>query len=305
MRVLVIWMFLLFSLQQTMAQSIRLATYKYGKDNRLKSLQPYADHLKKKYGYGTTLKSYPSLAAFIGAIQKNEVDIAFINTSGYLALETDGKSHPMHAACILETGADIRDGYKTAIIAGPQVSACRLADLKKQSSSLRLTLVNTGSTSGNLVPRMALSQAGISNPEKSFKSVLYSEIHDAAVQAVLTRMADVAAVGFSQYEKYLREDVSNKSRMRLLWLSPEIPYGPIMINNRFEESVSNELLRSFLNLHKENPAAFEAMKSGWSETREATRFIPASPGKYYKFRRVLGDELNMQKVLRQVMNGQP
>lgn len=296
-------MCLIVMLHTATSQSVRLATYRYGNDSRLKSLQPYAAHLEKKYGYKTVLKSYPTLTAFIKAIQRNEVDIAFISTSGYLALETSGKEYPMHPVCILQAKQDFRDGYKTAIIAGPQVSATKLSDLKAQAPKLRLTFVNTGSTSGNLVPRMALSNAGIASPEKVFKSVLYSEIHDAAVEAVLTKMADVAAVGYSQYERYVQMDVSNKNKMRLLWLSPEIPYGPIMFNNRFGSAVGGELLNSFLELHNENRAAFEAMKSGWSETRDATRFIPINKNYYSNFKKVMGDEANMQRVLRQVMNG--
>jgi phosphonate transport system substrate-binding protein len=305
MRLTLIVMFVFVMLQTAFSQTVRLATYRYGNDNRLKSLQPYALHLEKKYGYKTSLKSYPTLGAFIKGIQQNEVDIAFINTVGYLALESAGKSYPMHAGCILQSKQDVADGYRTAIIVGPQVTATKLSDLKKEAAKLRLTLVNTGSTSGNLVPRMALAHAGLPLPEKLFKSVLYSDIHDAAVQAVLTKMADVAAVGYSQYEKYLQEDVANKSKMRLLWLSPEIPYGPIMFNNRFGTAIGAELLNSFTNLHQENKAAFEVMKSGWSETKDATKFIPINNDYYSNFKRVLGDEANMQRVLKQVMNGQP
>ena len=84
------------------AQAIRIATYQYADNNRIKNIQPFADHLKSKYGYETSVKSYPTVHAFIDAIQKNEVDIAFINSFGYLLLEASGKQYPMHPVAALE-----------------------------------------------------------------------------------------------------------------------------------------------------------------------------------------------------------
>jgi phosphonate transport system substrate-binding protein len=283
----------------THAQSVRIATYQYGTDNRIASLRPFAEHLHKKYGYNVSLKSYSSVQTLISAIQKNEVDIALINTFGYLLLEASGKNYPMRPVSILQVKEDQQDGYRTAIIAGPQVSASRLADLKKLAPKLRLTLVNTGSTSGNLVPRLGMAEVGITSPEHSFKSVMYSDIHDAAIHAVADKMADVAAVGYSEYSRFMQQDITNKTKMRLLWLSPEIPFGPIMFNNRFGSAVGGELLRAFLNLHKENPKAFEALKSGWSETKDASNFMSINGSYYNKFKSMLSSETEMQKVLKQ------
>ncbi|WP_207497153.1 phosphate/phosphite/phosphonate ABC transporter substrate-binding protein [Aridibaculum aurantiacum] len=284
---------------QGTAQTVRLATYRYGNNSRLQSLQPYADHLRNKYKFDVSIKSYESVHALIQAMQKNEVDIALINTFGYLLLESEGK-HNMRAVATLKVTRQISDGYRTAIIAGPQVTVHKLEELKKLGSKLRLTLVNRGSTSGYLVPRMALAGAGIPSPESTFKYVLYSEIHDAAVDAVLSRMADVAAVGYSEYSRYVQQDASNRSKMRLLWLSPEIPYGPIMFNNKMSAGLNAQLLHSFLNLHKENAAAFEAMKSGWSETKDASFFFTIDGSYYSNFKKLLGSEHDIQKMLKQV-----
>ncbi|MDB5190836.1 MAG: hypothetical protein JWQ96_399 [Segetibacter sp.] len=107
----------------------------------IKSLEPFAAHLHKIYGYDVTIKSYPNVHAFIKAIQKNEVDIALINTFGYRLLEASGKNYPMHPVAILQSRPDIKDGYRTAIIAGNQVTATKLSDIKGMASKLRLTLV--------------------------------------------------------------------------------------------------------------------------------------------------------------------
>jgi phosphonate transport system substrate-binding protein len=298
-----VFVLLLTFVLQAPAQTIRIATYQYSNDTRLQSLQPFAEHLKRKYKYSVALKSYPSVQALITAIRKNEVDIALINTSGYLLLEASGKDYPMQPVATLKVPENISDGYRTAIIAGPKVTVSRLEDLKKQAANLRVTFVNTGSTSGNLVPRMAMANAGITSPEKTFKDVLYSDIHDAAVDAVLLKMADVGAVGFSEYQKYLQQDSRNRSKMRLLWLSPEIPFGPILFNRRFGSAVGGELLNAFIKLHEENRSAFEAMKAGWSETKTATRFVKINSTYYNTFRKSLGKEQDIQRILKQALSG--
>ncbi len=296
----VLILFVLALSLQLSAQTIRIATYRYGNNSRLQSLQPFADHLRKKYKYDVSVKSYESVQTLITAMQHNEVDVAFINTFGYLLLEASGK-HPMHVVATLKVNNAASDVYRTAIIAGPYVTANRLDDLKKEAHKLRLELVNKGSTSGYLVPKLALAGVGIQSPEQSFKSVLFSEIHDAAVDAVLNRMADVAGVAYSEYTRYVQEDITNKRKIRVLWLSPEIPYGPILFNNRFGSAVGGELLHSFTALHTENARAFEAIKSGWSETKDATRFITINGYYYTNFKKELGTEKELKQVLKQVM----
>lgn len=298
-RFVVLALLVAFSIQAS-SQTIRLATYKYGSDNRLKSLQPYADHLRSKYKFQVSVKSYETVHALISGIQKDEVDIAFINTFGYLLLEAVGK-HNMRVVSTLKVNSRASDGYRTAIITGPQVTVRKLEEVKNVAPKLRLTLVNKGSTSGFLVPRMAFAGVGIQTPEATFRNVIYSELHDAAVEAVVNKMADIAAVGYTEYANYLSLDPSNRSKMRLLWLSPEIPYGPIMFNNRFSSNVSTQLLSSFLQMHNDNPAAFAAMKSGWSETKDATHFMHINGSYYGDFKKVLGNEKEIQTVLRQVM----
>ena len=281
------------------AQAIRIATYQYADNNRIKNIQPFADHLKSKYGYETSVKSYPTVHAFINAIQKNEVDIAFINSFGYLLLEASGKQYPMHPVAALEVKADAKDNYKTALVISPNAKAKKLADLKTLAPTLRLALVSKGSTSGNLVPRLALSAAGIKQPEKGFRSFEYTQTHAAAIEAVLNGKADVAAMGNNEYDKYLLLDSNNKKKLKLLWLSPEIPLGPVLFNNRFGSAVGGELQNAILELHKQDNAALDAIKAGWSEAKQTTHFTIIDDTRYDPLRKLNKNPEEFKRILKE------
>ena len=293
---LIVFLSSVISLQ---AQAIRIATYQYADNNRIKNIQPFAEHLKSKYGYETSVKSYPTVHAFIDAIQKNEIDIAFINSFGYLLLEASGKQYPMHPVAALEVKADAKDNYKTALVISSNAKTKKLADLKTLAPTLRLALVSKGSTSGNLVPRLALSAAGIQQPEKSFGSFEYTQTHAAAIEAVLNGKADVAAMGNNEYDKYLRLDSNNKKKLKLLWLSPEIPLGPVLFNNRFGSAVGGELQNAILELHKQDNAALDAIKAGWSEAKQTTHFTIIDDTHYDPLRKLNKNPEEFKRILKE------
>ncbi len=281
------------------AQVIRVATYQYADNNRIKNIQPFAGYLKSRYGYETEVKSYPTVHTFIDAIQKNEVDIAFINSFVYLSLETSGKQYHMHPVAALEVKTAAKDNYKTALVISSKLTAKKLADLKTQAPKLRMVLVNKGSTSGNLVPRLALSGAGIKQPDKEFASFEYTQTHAAAMEAVLNGKADVAAMGNSEYDKFLKLDSNNKKRIKLLWLSPEIPLGPVLFNNRFGSAVGRELQTALLELHQQDAVALEAIKSGWSEAKQTTHFVVINASHYDPLKRINKDQTEFRRILKE------
>lgn len=283
------------------AQQLRIATYQYADNNRIKNIQPFADDLRKKYGYDAIVKSYPTVHALIDGIQRGEVDIALINTFGYLLLETSGNKYPMKPVLTLEVREDAKDNYKTAIIASINSPIHSLAEIKKFSAPTRLMLVAKGSTSGNLVPRLALSGQGIPDPEKSFASVQYAGNHSLAVEKVLTGQADIACMGHTEYDKAGKDSLSN-NKIKLIWLSPEIPLGPVLFHKNMDPALATIIEKAFLVLHIENPAALESVKAGWSEAKQAIHYIRITDTYYDSFRKTFGRKKELQRILRQFID---
>lgn len=281
------------------AQKIRLATYQYADNPRIQNISPFADHLQKQLGFAIEVKSYATVHAFIEAIQHNEVDIALINTFGYLLLESSTQSYPMKPLLALKVKADAKDNYKTAFITTKKSDVITWEDLKYKAPNLNLALVAIGSTSGNLVPRLALTNLSIKDAENNFKTVQYAGTHATAIGWVLNGKADVAAIGNTEYDKLLQNDSLAARLVKLIWLSPEIPLGPVLFNKNLKKSTIKRIKTIFLQLQTENNIALEAIKAGWSEAKQATYYININKHFYNPFTKSLGSKNDLQNVLKQ------
>ena len=163
---------------------------------------------------------------------------------------------------------------------------------------LRLALVSPGSTSGNLVPRLALSRFGLTDPEKQFQQVSYSGNHRLAIDSLLANKADVCAVGSTEYFR-LMEDSVWTAQCTLLWLSPEIPLGPLLLHKRLPAETRQKITTALLHLHEQNSLALEAVKQGWSEAKEAERYIMFSKSYYKPFLKQIGSKPATKMILSQ------
>lgn len=282
-------------------QALRLATYQYADNDRIKNITPLAGYLQQQCGYTVTVKSYPTVHAFIEAIRNNETDIALINTFGYLLLEASDKKYSMYPALTLSVQEDARDNYKTCLVAVATSPITTLQQIQQYASSTRMMLVAPGSTSGNLVPRLALSSAGIPDADKQFASMEYGKTHIGALQGLLKGDADLAAMGYTEYMK-LQKDTAAQRLLRLVWLSPEIPLGPVLIHTQLSRSVQQQIVAALLHIHQDNATALESLKAGWSEAKQATHYIRIKGSYYNTFKKILGKQQDLQRILTQFAN---
>lgn len=293
--------FVLFFFSDTFAQKIVLATYQYSDNNRLENIKPLAQFLSDSLGLNVEVKSYPTVHTFIEGIQRNEVDIALINTFGYLLLETAKLKYRMKPCAVLKVKDGAEDNYKTAILAGKDFPVDTITNLKTVASKFSLGLVSIGSTSGNLVPRLKLSSIGIETPENIFKSVEYCNNHKNTIDLLLSGKINICAAGSTEYFNAMA-DTSKSKHIKLLWLSSEIPLGPVLLHKRLANPLKEKIITHLLNLYKNSPATLEAIKSGWSEAKQAEKYIKVNRHYYDPFKDQFSNKKAMEKILRQFAN---
>ncbi|MHA4847184.1 phosphate/phosphite/phosphonate ABC transporter substrate-binding protein [Flavitalea antarctica] len=293
----------LFIFQSAWSQSKPwvVATYQYGDNNRIGNIKPLADHLGRLLNNPVEVRSYATVHLFLSALQSSEVDIALINTFGYLLLDASGRHHSMIPTVVLQPKAGTQDNYKTAIIASKNAGVQSIKALPQKAEKLRLALVSPGSTSGNLVPRLALSRLGLEHPEKQFQQLSYSGNHRLAIDSLLAGKADVCAVGSTEYFR-LMEDSVRAAQCTLLWLSPEIPLGPVLLHKRLPDETRRKITTAFLDLHGQNSLALEAVKQGWSEAKEAEKYVPFSENYYTPFLNEIGSRESIKMIISQFAN---
>lgn len=255
------------------------ATYQYAENERIKNIEPFARHFSSITGTAYRVVSYPSVHELIAALTKGEADIAFINSFGYLLLQQSSTDYSIAAA--LHVPDEAASTYQTALVVNKGTGIERLTDLKARAGTLSLLLVNPGSTSGNLVPRLKLAEVGISNADSAFSTLAYSKNHALTLRQVIEGKADVGAFGSEEYHKLLKEDPSITKNVNLLWESSPIPLGPVVFRNNLPASAKSALIKALLDLHMENIDALEAIKAGWTEAKPADRFHAVDDG-YYK-----------------------
>ncbi|MBC9913980.1 phosphate/phosphite/phosphonate ABC transporter substrate-binding protein [Chitinophaga varians] len=161
-----------------------LATYQYSTNTRTANLQPLAIVLQQQLGCSVKVVSYPSVQQLIEGLSRQEADIVFISTMGYLLYDQQSQQNYVPAVSLqfpTDTGSD---HYKSCIVARHDFSGNDIRSLQTVTGKSTFAFVNKGSTSGNLIPRLALSAAGISNPETHFSDIVYTGNHKSALEGV-------------------------------------------------------------------------------------------------------------------------
>jgi phosphonate transport system substrate-binding protein len=272
--------------------AIVVATYQYGDNPRIKNIEPFAFHLEQVAGVKATVKSYSSVHVLLQAMNKGEVDVAFMNTFGYLMLREQTSTYEISAALHLPDEAS--SVYKSVILTNQQPGCPTLQHAVANAGDNFLILVSPGSTSGNLVPRLKLASMMKDDPELFFVEVQYAERHDVALQNMLKEKYSLAAFGSEEYYKLGPDTV----KVCKLWESPPIQLGPVVCRKELPENIRNSLKKALLELHELNPEALESVKAGWTEAKPADRYFEIEDTYYESLINLAGNRYRAMKIIK-------
>lgn len=266
-----------------------IATYQYADNPRIKNIEPFAVHLAEAAGIKTTVKSYATVHALLEAMRKNETDVVFINTFGYLLLREITPNYEVSATLNLPN--DAASVYRSVIVSPKENRLTSLQQATDHAADYFLVLVSPGSTSGNLLPRLKLAALLPDEPERLFVEVQYAERHDAALRLALEEKFALASCGIDEYQKL----GSDTAKFDLLWKSEPIPLGPVVVRKDLPENLRISIQNALLELREQNPEALEAIKAGWTEARPADFYTVPDDAYYNSLLELAGDR---QKALR-------
>ena len=296
LRILFVLHIVLSSLSYGRAQTKQyvFATYTYATNNRLQNLEPLASFLSQKTGFNFKAISYPTVQALISAIRDDSVDFAMMNTSGYLVLQ---HKYPGIVSPLvnLDMGTGSFTGYCGCLIAGNQTKVRSIKDLKKKEKLYSLALVNSSSTSGNLVPRLLLNDKKIPDAD-AFFTVSYSGTHQKVVEDVLKGSVAIGGCGCAEVDSS-RKYQAFDSKAVVLDSFSNIPLGPVVYNKKLDAQIVKTVSGYLLNLHQSNPGLFENFCNGWTEFKGAVRFKTIADKDYNSFRKMFGNNTRLWKLI--------
>ena len=230
-----------------------------------RKFRPLGDYLKKETGLEVLFIPVTDYAAVVEGLANNKLDLAWLGGFTYVQarIRTNGGVVP-----IAQRAEDAK--FTSRFIVPLSSTAKTLADLKGKTFAFG----SPSSTSGSLMPRYYLLQAGI-DPERDFKSVAFSGAHDATVAFVAAGRAEAGVLNASVLDKLVEGNNPNAAKVRVLSVTP--PYFDYnwTVRPGMDAALTKKLTEAFLKLDPANPEMKAIM-----DLQRASKFIPTQNANY-------------------------
>jgi phosphonate transport system substrate-binding protein len=165
----------------------------------------------------------------------------------------------------------VEDEKFTSVFIVPADSSLKtLSELKGKT----IAFGSPSSTSGHLMPRYFLMQAGI-NPDKDFKNIAFSGAHDATVAFVASGKADVGALNASVWVKLNEAKNPNALKSKVLSTTPSYFDYNWTVRGDLDPATVKKITDAFLKLDANNPNQKEIM-----DLQRASKFVTTKSSNY-------------------------
>jgi phosphonate transport system substrate-binding protein len=225
---------------------------------------PLVKYLEQRLGVKAEYTPVTDYAAAVEALANQQVDLAWFGGFTFVqaAQRSGGKVIPLVQR---EEDEKFRSVFITT---EPAIKS--LADLKGRT----LTFGSQSSTSGHLMPRSFLLQAGI-DPDRDLKRVAFSGAHDATVAAVASGKVDAGALNISVWDKLVADRKVDPAKVRVFFTTPAYYDYNWTVHADMPAAQRERLAKAFLDLNKSSAEGREIL-----ELQRATRFVPTRAENY-------------------------
>ncbi|WP_354682580.1 putative selenate ABC transporter substrate-binding protein [Cupriavidus necator] len=225
---------------------------------------PLGKYLEKETGMKVEFIPVTDYAAVVESLATGKIDLAWLGGFTYVQskIRTKGATIP-----IVQRQEDAAFTSKF-ITANSAIQS--LADLRGRTFAFG----SPSSTSGHLMPRHFLLQAGI-DPDKDFKTVAYSGAHDATVAFVQAGRADAGVLNASVWDKLVEQRKVDTSKVRVFAVTPPYYDYNWTVRGGLDPALRKKLTEAFLRLDPANPEHREIMA-----LQRTSRYIATQPENY-------------------------
>jgi phosphonate transport system substrate-binding protein len=230
---------------------------------RLATLEPFRVYLQDKTGIPVEIVPAPTYDALIDAQAGGQVDYAIYSATAYATAVLRCECVEAFAAPVAADGAL---GFYSILVAR---SGDSIADLAGAEGK-RLGLGPADSVAGSIVPRHAFAADKI-DPNAYFLSVTEFPTPEEAVMALLRGEVDIAAAwssltgseslgyAFGTLARMVSEGTLTMNRVRLVWQSQLIPFGPHALRTDLPAELKGILSGALLSMAREDAEALDAV----------------------------------------------
>ncbi|MEJ7688733.1 MAG: phosphate/phosphite/phosphonate ABC transporter substrate-binding protein [Variovorax sp.] len=198
--------------------------------------EPLLGDLARAIGRPVSMLSVTSYEALEQAIQRDQVDMAFL--SGKMALDAVTLRRMNVVAQV--TRHDGLPGYRALLLVrktGPNAS---LQGLLAEPERWRLARGESRSVSGFIVPQLQLFLPNHIAMETRFRSELVGT-HQATALAVANGEADVATNNTADFERFRLQFPAEAERLQVIWESELIPHAQLVARRDYGPALQKKL----------------------------------------------------------------
>jgi len=225
---------------------------------------PLMKYLEDRLGVKVEFTPVTDYAAAVEALANRKVDLAWFGGFTFVQaqIRSGGKAVPIAQR---EEDEKFRSVFITSDPAIKQLSDLKGKDVSFGSQS---------STSGHLMPRSFLLQAGV-DPDKDFRRVAYSGAHDATIAAVAAGKVQAGALNISVWEKFVADKKVDTGKVFAFYTTPPYYDYNWTVHADMPAAQREKLTQALLSLSRNDPAGKEIL-----ELQRATRFVPSRAENY-------------------------
>jgi len=230
-----------------------------------RKFKPLGEYLAQETGMKVEFTPVTDYAAVVESLATGKLDLAWLGGFTFVQakLRTKGTALP-----IVQRAEDEEFTSRFIVPAGSKAKT--LADLKGKTFAFG----SPSSTSGHLMPRFFLLQAGI-DPDKDFRNVAFSGAHDATVAFVAGGKAEAGVLNASVWDKLRSAKNPNALKVRVLASTPPYYDYNWTVRGDLDPALVKKLSAAFLKLDPANPAHKAIL-----DLQRASKFIPTKAANY-------------------------
>jgi phosphonate transport system substrate-binding protein len=232
---------------------------------QVRKFTPLAAYLESALGVKVEFTPVSDYPAAVETLVNKKVDLVWFGgfTHVQANLRSGGKIVPL-----AQREEDTR--FQSVFIAKTDSGIKSLADMKGRQVSFG----SQSSTSGHLMPRSFLLQAGI-NPEKDFRRIAYSGAHDATIASVVSGKVDAAALDITVWRKFVSENRVDTKAVDVFYTTPPYFNYNWSVHADMPQAMQDRVKAALLALDPAKPEHAEILR-----LNRATRYIATTPENY-------------------------
>jgi phosphonate transport system substrate-binding protein len=230
----------------------------------VRKFEPLGKYLEHATGMKMEFVPVTDYAAVVEGLAAKKLDLAWLG--GFTFVQV--RLRTGNAIPIVQRAED--EKFTSRFITSTSSGIKELADLKGRTFAFG----SASSTSGHLMPRYYMLQAGI-DPDRDLKRIAFSGAHDATAAFVESGRVDAGVLNASVWDKLVETKKVDASKVVVFATTPPYYDYNWTVRGDLDPALVKKLTAAFLALDPKNPAQANILS-----LQRASRFIPTKVENY-------------------------